>query len=144
MHRSGQIPWYSDLIWTDCSVSASKPSPIVMVILSEKVLYPFFYSCSRNTDIDQFRQSWTTPYVLVCEFNPPRSNEHNNGVNSILCLRLFSISKEATGEVREVRQFHFTSWPDMSVPQCPILLNFMKVVNAYEPDDAAPPVVHCR
>ena len=32
----------------------------------------------------------------------------------------------------------------MSVPQSPILLNFMKVVNAYQPNDIAPAVIHCR
>lgn len=37
-------------------------------------------------------------------------------------------------DVREVKQFHFTSWPDHGVPVRPTnILSFVRRVKAYEP-----------
>ena len=45
----------------------------------------------------------------------------------------------------EVRQFHFTSWPEHGVPyHATGLLAFIRRVKASTPPDAGPVVVHCR
>ncbi|KAG9330480.1 hypothetical protein JZ751_024218, partial [Albula glossodonta] len=44
----------------------------------------------------------------------------------------------------EVRQFHFTSWPEHGVPyHATGLLAFIRRVKASTPPDAGPVVVHC-
>jgi len=51
-----------------------------------------------------------------------------------------SSSKDA----REVRQFHFTSWPDHGVPQySTAMLAMINRVRAYHQQGAGPMVVHC-
>jgi len=48
-------------------------------------------------------------------------------------------------EIREIRQFHFTSWPDHGVPcYATGLLGFIRQVKFLNPPDAGPIVVHCR
>lgn len=48
-------------------------------------------------------------------------------------------------EIRELRQFHFTSWPDHGVPcYATGLLGFIRQVKFLNPPDAGPIVVHCR
>ncbi len=68
-----------------------------------------------------------------------------------LCIMIYVLTvwrsvlfKITTSEIRELRQFHFISWPDMNVPECPALINFMNIVNSYESNDDAPPIIHCR
>ena len=34
-------------------------------------------------------------------------------------VRKFSLSDVETGESREIEHFHYTTWPDFGVPQCP-------------------------
>uniref|UniRef100_A0AAR2IVK3 protein-tyrosine-phosphatase n=1 Tax=Pygocentrus nattereri TaxID=42514 RepID=A0AAR2IVK3_PYGNA len=47
-------------------------------------------------------------------------------------------------EIREIRQFHFTSWPDHGVPcYATGLLGFVRQVKFLNPPDAGPIVVHC-
>ncbi|KAI2663860.1 Receptor-type tyrosine-protein phosphatase T [Labeo rohita] len=47
-------------------------------------------------------------------------------------------------EIREIRQFHFTSWPDHGVPcYATGLLGFIRQVKFLNPPDAGPIVVHC-
>ena len=49
-------------------------------------------------------------------------------------------------EMREVRQFHFTSWPDHGVPNFPTaMLTMVRAVRAYHysQGEGAPMVVHC-
>lgn len=58
---------------------------------------------------------------------------------------LFCIFQESEKEEREVKQFHFTVWPDHGVPEYPTaLLAFRRRLRAYNPADAGPPIVHCR
>ena len=48
--------------------------------------------------------------------------------------------------MREVRQFHFTSWPDHGVPDFPTaMLTMVRAVRGYHysQSDAGPMVVHC-
>lgn len=45
----------------------------------------------------------------------------------------------------EVRQFHFTAWPEHGVPyHATGLLAFIRRVKASTPPDAGPIVIHCR
>ncbi|XP_022101630.1 receptor-type tyrosine-protein phosphatase F-like isoform X2 [Acanthaster planci] len=45
---------------------------------------------------------------------------------------------------REVRQFHYTSWPDMGLPDSPApLMNFIHEVKQMEENNMGPMVVHC-
>ncbi|EPY79320.1 receptor-type tyrosine-protein phosphatase mu-like protein [Camelus ferus] len=48
-------------------------------------------------------------------------------------------------EIREIRQFHFTGWPDHGVPyHATGLLGFVRQVKSKSPPSAGPLVVHCR
>lgn len=55
---------------------------------------------------------------------------------SHLCLKIYLMYHYQAGsfDVREVKQFHFTAWPDHGVPSNPTnLLTFVRKVKAYEP-----------
>ncbi|XP_072019233.1 receptor-type tyrosine-protein phosphatase mu-like [Amphiura filiformis] len=60
-------------------------------------------------------------------------------------IRTFHMNKIGEeGSVHTVKQFHFTTWPDMGVLQYPsAILNFRRVVREYEADSSALTVVHC-
>ncbi|XP_020617545.1 receptor-type tyrosine-protein phosphatase kappa-like isoform X1 [Orbicella faveolata] len=59
-------------------------------------------------------------------------------------IRTFNVKRESEKEEREVKQFHFTVWPDHGVPEYPTaLLAFRRRVRAYNPADAGPLIVHC-
>lgn len=52
-----------------------------------------------------------------------------------------------TAETRNVRQFHFTAWPDHGVPETTeVLINFRHLVREHMDSFSrnAPAVVHCR
>ncbi|XP_022804800.1 receptor-type tyrosine-protein phosphatase epsilon-like isoform X2 [Stylophora pistillata] len=67
-------------------------------------------------------------------------SEHYSDYN----IRTFNVKRESEKEEREVKQFHFTVWPDHGVPEYPTaLLAFRRRVRAYNPADAGPPIVHC-
>ncbi len=52
---------------------------------------------------------------------------------------------EKDGELRSVRQFHFTTWPDHGVPMyATALLRFLRYVREYLDPDVGPTIVHCR
>ncbi|XP_038056405.1 receptor-type tyrosine-protein phosphatase T-like [Patiria miniata] len=58
-------------------------------------------------------------------------------------IRDFKLQKEGQS-TRNVRQYHFTSWPDMGVPYDPSkVISFVKMVKAYSSKDTGPMVVHC-
>ena len=48
-------------------------------------------------------------------------------------------------EKRDIKQFHYTTWPDMKAPEfaAPVL-ELLNRVNSWNPSDAGPMVVHCR
>ncbi|KFO32580.1 Receptor-type tyrosine-protein phosphatase kappa [Fukomys damarensis] len=53
-------------------------------------------------------------------------------------------SKRGYNEIREVKQFHFTGWPDHGVPyHATGLLSFIRRVKLSNPPSAGPIVVHC-
>ncbi|XP_077980995.1 receptor-type tyrosine-protein phosphatase mu-like isoform X2 [Glandiceps talaboti] len=59
-------------------------------------------------------------------------------------IRTFHVKKVDQGRVREIKQFHFTVWPDMGVPQYPsTVLAFLRRIRAYNPSNAGPLIVHC-
>ncbi|KAM4612668.1 LOW QUALITY PROTEIN: receptor-type tyrosine-protein phosphatase T [Polymixia lowei] len=59
-------------------------------------------------------------------------------------IRTFTVQKKGHHEIREIRQFHFTSWPDHGVPcYATGLLGFIRQVKFLNPPDAGPIVAHC-
>uniref|UniRef100_A0A665TBZ0 protein-tyrosine-phosphatase n=1 Tax=Echeneis naucrates TaxID=173247 RepID=A0A665TBZ0_ECHNA len=58
-------------------------------------------------------------------------------------IRTFTVQKKGHHEIRELRQFHFTSWPDHGVPcYATGLLGFIRQVKFLNPPDAGPIVAH--
>ncbi|XP_075441458.1 receptor-type tyrosine-protein phosphatase mu isoform X9 [Ascaphus truei] len=59
-------------------------------------------------------------------------------------IRTFAVEKRGAHEIREIRQFHFTGWPDHGVPyHATGLLGFVRQVKSKSPTNAGPLVVHC-
>ncbi|XP_062337329.1 receptor-type tyrosine-protein phosphatase mu-like isoform X2 [Osmerus eperlanus] len=59
-------------------------------------------------------------------------------------IRTFAVEKRGAHEIREIRQFHFTGWPDHGVPyHATGLLGFIRRVKAKTLTNAGPMVVHC-
>ncbi|CAG00051.1 unnamed protein product [Tetraodon nigroviridis] len=59
-------------------------------------------------------------------------------------VRTFALERRGYSTKHEVRQFHFTSWPEHGVPyHATGLLAFIRRVKASTPPDAGPVVVHC-
>uniref|UniRef100_A0A3P8V0T6 Receptor-type tyrosine-protein phosphatase kappa n=1 Tax=Cynoglossus semilaevis TaxID=244447 RepID=A0A3P8V0T6_CYNSE len=59
-------------------------------------------------------------------------------------IRTFTLERRGFNEVREVKQFHFTGWPDHGVPyHATGLLSFIRRVKNSNPPSAGPIVVHC-
>uniref|UniRef100_A0A8C1KCP1 protein-tyrosine-phosphatase n=1 Tax=Cyprinus carpio TaxID=7962 RepID=A0A8C1KCP1_CYPCA len=59
-------------------------------------------------------------------------------------VRTFTLERRGFNEVREVKQFHFTGWPDHGVPyHATGLLSFIRRVKMSNPPTAGPIVVHC-
>ncbi|XP_038068060.1 receptor-type tyrosine-protein phosphatase mu-like [Patiria miniata] len=57
-------------------------------------------------------------------------------------IRDFRIREVGRKDTRLVKQFHYTTWPDMKPPEYPApLLNFMRVVNAHQ--NPGQTVIHC-
>ncbi|XP_072050190.1 uncharacterized protein [Amphiura filiformis] len=52
--------------------------------------------------------------------------------------------KQNDADKREIKQFHFTGWPDMQAPEfAGPVLRLLEEVNKYNPASAGPVVVHC-
>ncbi|XP_034743881.1 receptor-type tyrosine-protein phosphatase mu-like isoform X12 [Etheostoma cragini] len=59
-------------------------------------------------------------------------------------IRTFAVEKRGAHEIREIRQFHFTGWPDHGVPyHATGLLGFIRRVKSKTLTNAGPMVVHC-
>ncbi|KAG8444251.1 hypothetical protein GDO86_009436 [Hymenochirus boettgeri] len=59
-------------------------------------------------------------------------------------IRTFTLERRGYNEIREVKQFHFTGWPDHGVPyHATGLLSFIRRVKMSNPPSAGPIVVHC-
>ncbi|XP_074920034.1 receptor-type tyrosine-protein phosphatase kappa isoform X10 [Chelonoidis abingdonii] len=60
-------------------------------------------------------------------------------------VRTFTLGRRGYNEIRELKQFHFTGWPDHGVPyNATGLLSFIRRVKLSNPPGAGPIVVHCR
>ncbi|TSK45850.1 Receptor-type tyrosine-protein phosphatase eta [Bagarius yarrelli] len=95
-------------------------------------------------------------YISVkCEkYWPPESKLYNNILVTTASeieledwtIRDFTIKNVKTAETRNVRQFHFTAWPDHGVPETTeVLINFRHLVREHMDSFSgnAPAVVHC-
>ncbi|XP_075997692.1 protein tyrosine phosphatase receptor type Fa isoform X5 [Genypterus blacodes] len=59
-------------------------------------------------------------------------------------VRTFALFKNGFCEKRKLRQLQFMAWPDHGVPEYPTpTLGFLRRVEACNPSDAGPMVVHC-
>ncbi|XP_069047709.1 protein tyrosine phosphatase receptor type Ma isoform X1 [Lepisosteus oculatus] len=59
-------------------------------------------------------------------------------------IRTFAVEKRGIHEIREIKQYHFTGWPDHGVPyHATGLLGFVRRVKNKYPTNAGPMVVHC-
>uniref|UniRef100_A0A670ZMM9 protein-tyrosine-phosphatase n=1 Tax=Pseudonaja textilis TaxID=8673 RepID=A0A670ZMM9_PSETE len=59
-------------------------------------------------------------------------------------VRTFALERRGYSARHEVKQFHFTSWPEHGVPyHATGLLAFIRRVKASTPPDAGPIVIHC-
>uniref|UniRef100_A0A8C0LP56 protein-tyrosine-phosphatase n=1 Tax=Canis lupus dingo TaxID=286419 RepID=A0A8C0LP56_CANLU len=59
-------------------------------------------------------------------------------------VRTFALERRGYSARHEVRQFHFTAWPEHGVPyHATGLLAFIRRVKASTPPDAGPVVIHC-
>ncbi|XP_072043282.1 receptor-type tyrosine-protein phosphatase epsilon-like [Amphiura filiformis] len=57
---------------------------------------------------------------------------------------IYANQQASNNEVRLIKHFHYTSWPDMSVPEfAEPILGFLDHVNAENPTTAGPIVIHC-
>lgn len=69
---------------------------------------------------------------------------HLLGWQRLSPLLLLSVQRGYSAR-HEVRQFHFTAWPEHGVPyHATGLLAFIRRVKASTPPDAGPIVIHCR
>ena len=58
-------------------------------------------------------------------------------------IRTFDVRKNS--EVRNVKQFHFTSWPDHGVPTCPSpLIEFRRKIRTLDESHPGSIIVRCR
>lgn len=59
-------------------------------------------------------------------------------------IRTFKVHKSGAAAKRVVKQFHFTAWPDHSVPAHPLsLVEMVELAKAHAPSSRAPLLLHC-
>ncbi|KAI7811745.1 putative mucin-19-like [Triplophysa rosa] len=92
---------------------------------------------------------------VKCEKYWPSGTSHYHNISVTITseiplecwtIRDFSVKNVKTAETRNVRQFHFTAWPDHGVPQSTELLNdFRHVVREHidQYSRHSPTIVHC-
>uniref|UniRef100_A0A1A8BY83 Receptor-type tyrosine-protein phosphatase U n=1 Tax=Nothobranchius kadleci TaxID=1051664 RepID=A0A1A8BY83_NOTKA len=90
--------------------------------------------------------------VKCCKYWPDDSEMYGDVKITLLksetladyTVRTFALERRGYSAKHEVRQFHFTSWPEHGVPYHSTgLLAFIRRVKASTPPDAGPVVVHC-
>lgn len=75
--------------------------------------------------------------------HPPTSSLHAASLCVFNTVTVFP--QRGAHEIREIRQFHFTGWPDHGVPyHATGLLGFIRRVKSKTLANAGPMVVHCR
>ncbi|XP_030880655.1 receptor-type tyrosine-protein phosphatase kappa [Leptonychotes weddellii] len=69
---------------------------------------------------------------------------HRPTQNNVSDKKVYMFAQRGYNEIREVKQFHFTGWPDHGVPyHATGLLSFIRRVKFSNPPSAGPIVVHC-
>nr|XP_042912035.1 receptor-type tyrosine-protein phosphatase T [Parasteatoda tepidariorum] len=59
-------------------------------------------------------------------------------------VRTFSVEKEGENTTRIIRHFHYTGWPDLSVPVDRLsVVALIQQTRKYKPDNKVPIVLHC-
>ncbi|XP_051885657.1 receptor-type tyrosine-protein phosphatase eta [Pristis pectinata] len=89
-------------------------------------------------------QYWPTERPLI--FEDKIVTLTSEVINEDWTIRDFSLVKDKTGEKYNVRQFHFTGWPDHGVPSTTaVLIEFRNLVRHYinQHQMHGPTVVHC-
>uniref|UniRef100_A0A8C9VRS6 protein-tyrosine-phosphatase n=1 Tax=Scleropages formosus TaxID=113540 RepID=A0A8C9VRS6_SCLFO len=90
--------------------------------------------------------------VKCCKYWPDDSDMYGDIKITLLkietlaeyTVRTFALERRGYPAKHEVRQFHFTSWPEHGVPyHATGLLAFIRRVKSSTPPDAGPVVVHC-
>uniref|UniRef100_A0A3B3RB05 protein-tyrosine-phosphatase n=1 Tax=Paramormyrops kingsleyae TaxID=1676925 RepID=A0A3B3RB05_9TELE len=92
---------------------------------------------------------------VKCEEYWPQKSKHFDNISVTITssivledwtIRDFDVKNVKTAEIRSVRQFHFTAWPDHGVPQTTeLLINFRHLVREHMDQYSrnCPTVVHC-
>uniref|UniRef100_A0A8K9XR94 protein-tyrosine-phosphatase n=1 Tax=Oncorhynchus mykiss TaxID=8022 RepID=A0A8K9XR94_ONCMY len=93
-----------------------------------------------------------SPQVKCCKYWPDDTEIYRDMKVTLIetqllseyVIRTFAVEKRGAHEIREIRQFHFTGWPDHGVPyHATGLLGFVRRVKSKTPANAGPMVVHC-
>uniref|UniRef100_A0A8P4K762 protein-tyrosine-phosphatase n=1 Tax=Dicentrarchus labrax TaxID=13489 RepID=A0A8P4K762_DICLA len=128
--------------------------------------FAFFKGPMQETVYDFWRMIWqenTAAIVMVtnlvevgrvkcCKYWPDDTEIYGDMKVTLIetqllseyVIRTFAVEKRGVAEIREIRQFHFTGWPDHGVPlHATGLLGFIRRVKAKTPPTAGPTVVHC-
>uniref|UniRef100_A0A3P9ABH0 protein-tyrosine-phosphatase n=1 Tax=Esox lucius TaxID=8010 RepID=A0A3P9ABH0_ESOLU len=93
-----------------------------------------------------------SPQVKCCKYWPDDTEIYRDMKVTLIetqllseyVIRTFAMEKRGAHEIREIRQFHFTGWPDHGVPyHATGLLGFVRRVKSKSPANAGPMVVHC-
>ncbi|XP_028418440.1 receptor-type tyrosine-protein phosphatase S-like [Dendronephthya gigantea] len=139
--------------------------PKVMKASSEVAKKPFNKEKNRYKDIVTYDHSRVilsgnedSDYINASYINP-KCEKYWPGKGSVMfgdievtllkteefshyVMRTLQIKRD--DEEREVRHFHFLSWPDHGVPKYPTqLLAFRRLFRTYHLEDSGPCVVHC-
>ena len=82
---------------------------------------------------------------IICSFPPPPSPSLSLSLSLSLSPSLsLPLSTQGT-ERREVKQFHYTGWPDFGVPDHPHpVLSFIRRLNNFKRTTPGPDIAHCR
>lgn len=89
--------------------------------------------------------------IKCVQYWPSRDSVTYHGITIFACdveeLAYYSIRTfklQCNNEVREIRQFQFTAWPDHGVPDHPTpFLMFLRRIKVSNPSDAGPMIVLC-
>uniref|UniRef100_A0AAQ4PJE8 protein-tyrosine-phosphatase n=1 Tax=Gasterosteus aculeatus aculeatus TaxID=481459 RepID=A0AAQ4PJE8_GASAC len=109
-------------------------------------------SSHRHTHSISQSASVRSPSVKCCKYWPDDTEIYGDMKVTLIetqllseyVIRTFAVEKRGVAEIREIRQFHFTGWPDHGVPlHATGLLGFIRRIKAKNPTTAGPTVVHC-
>uniref|UniRef100_A0A8C5Q440 protein-tyrosine-phosphatase n=1 Tax=Leptobrachium leishanense TaxID=445787 RepID=A0A8C5Q440_9ANUR len=134
--------------------------------IDQLIVYFLFTGPMQETVYDFWRMVWhenTASIVMVtnlvevgrvkcCKYWPDDTEIYKDIKVTLIetellaeyVIRTFAVEKRGVHEIREIRQFHFTGWPDHGVPyHATGLLGFVRQVKSKSPSSSGPLVVHC-